>query len=47
MVKDEEISEIVMSERDLDATCERLISTANKNGGLDNVTVVAIRLEEA
>ena len=47
MVKDEEISDIVMNERDLDATCERLISTANKNGGLDNVTVVAIRLEEA
>jgi serine/threonine protein phosphatase PrpC len=47
MLKDEEISEIAMSERDLDVVCERLISTANKNGGLDNITVVAVRLEEA
>jgi serine/threonine protein phosphatase PrpC len=47
MIKDEEISEIAMSERDLDVVCERLISTANKNGGLDNITVVAVRLEEA
>jgi protein phosphatase len=47
MVKDEEMSEIMTNERDLDALCERLISTANKNGGLDNVTVVAIRLEDA
>jgi protein phosphatase len=47
MVKDEEISEIAMAEKDLDVVCERLITTANKNGGLDNVTVVAVRLEEA
>jgi serine/threonine protein phosphatase PrpC len=47
MVKDEEISDIAFGERDLDLMCERLISTANKNGGLDNITVVAIRLEES
>jgi protein phosphatase len=47
MIKDEEIAEIAMSDRDLDVVCERLISTANKNGGLDNITVVAVRLEEA
>ncbi len=47
MVKDEEIAEIATAERDLDAVCEKLISTANQNGGLDNVTVVAVRLEEA
>ena len=47
MVKDEEISDIVTNEQDLDAMCERLISTANKNGGLDNITVVAIRIEQA
>jgi protein phosphatase len=47
MVKDEEIAEIMNSERDLDAMCERMISVANKNGGLDNITVVAIRLENA
>jgi len=26
---------MVVAERDLDALCGRLISTANKNGGLD------------
>jgi len=45
MVKDEEISELAVGDRDLDVVCERLISTANKNGGLDNITVVAVRLE--
>ena len=34
-------------EPDLDALCEKLISTANKNGGLDNITVVAVRLEKS
>jgi protein phosphatase len=47
MVKDEEMADIAMSDRDLDVVCERLITTANKNGGLDNITVVAVRLEEA
>jgi serine/threonine protein phosphatase PrpC len=47
MVKDEEISDIAIGERDLDVMCERLITTANKNGGLDNITVVAIRLEQS
>ena len=47
MIKDEELAEIAMSDRDLDVVCERLITTANRNGGLDNITVVAVRLEEA
>jgi serine/threonine protein phosphatase PrpC len=47
MIKDEELAEIATSDRDLDVVCERLITTANKNGGLDNITVVAVRLEEA
>jgi PPM family protein phosphatase len=45
MVKDDDISGILVDETDLDAMCERLIGTANKNGGLDNITVVAIRVE--
>jgi protein phosphatase len=45
MVKDQEISEMVVTERDLDVLCGRLISVANKNGGLDNITVVTIRVE--
>ena len=47
MVKDEEISEVSATEPDLDVLCERLITSANKNGGLDNITVVAARLELA
>jgi serine/threonine protein phosphatase PrpC len=47
MIKDEDMAEIATSDRDLDVVCERLITTANKNGGLDNITVVAVRLEEA
>jgi protein phosphatase len=45
MVKDEEMSDMAAAEPDLDALCEKLITTANKNGGLDNITVVAVRLE--
>jgi serine/threonine protein phosphatase PrpC len=47
MIKDEEMAEIATSDKDLDVVCERLITTANKNGGLDNITVVAVRLEDA
>jgi protein phosphatase len=45
MVKDQEIADVAVAERDLDVMCDRLISMANKNGGLDNITVVAIRVE--
>jgi len=45
MVKDQEISDMVITERDLDVLCGRLVNAANKNGGLDNNTVVAIRVE--
>jgi len=47
MVKDEEISAIATSENDLDVMCEKLIAEANKNGGVDNITVVAVRVEAA
>ena len=47
MVKDEEISAIATSENDLDLMCEKLIAEANKNGGVDNITVVAVRVEAA
>jgi protein phosphatase len=47
MIKDDEMAEIATSDRDLDVVCERLITTANQHGGLDNITVVAVRLEEA
>jgi serine/threonine protein phosphatase PrpC len=47
MVKDEEIATIATDEEDLDKMCERLIGEANKNGGVDNITVVAVRVEAA
>ena len=47
MVKDQDISDVMVAERDLDVCCDRLISMANKNGGLDNITVVAIRIESS
>ena len=45
MVADTEIADVVANEPDLDRLCERLIEMANANGGLDNVTVVAVRVE--
>jgi len=45
MVPDAEIGAMMATESDLDRVCDRLIATANGNGGLDNVTVVAVRLE--
>jgi protein phosphatase len=45
MVTDTDIAELVANERDLNKLCEQLIAAANGNGGLDNVTVVAIRVE--
>jgi PPM family protein phosphatase len=45
MLADADMSDLIGSEPDLDKVCDRLISGANANGGLDNVTVVAARLE--
>jgi protein phosphatase len=47
MVKDAEMESIILGENDLDALCEKMIATANQNGGLDNITVVAVRIEDA
>jgi protein phosphatase len=45
MVPDLEIAAVVSGESDLDQLCDRLVEMANGNGGLDNVTVIAARLE--
>jgi protein phosphatase len=46
MLPDTEIGEIVANTPDLDGVCDRLIAAANASGGLDNVTVVAVRMEK-
>ena len=43
MVEDEEIRTIILGQRDIAEIAEKLIETANKNGGKDNVTVVMIQ----
>jgi protein phosphatase len=45
MVSDADIAALALEEGDLDKLCERLIATANGNGGIDNITVVCARLE--
>ncbi len=45
MLADTDIATLVANQPDLDALCEQLVSTANQNGGLDNITVVAVRVE--
>lgn len=45
MVSDADIAALAIEEGDLDKLCERLISSANSNGGIDNITVVCARLE--
>ena len=42
MVDDEEIKRIVLGQRDIVEKAEKLVETANINGGKDNITVVLI-----
>lgn len=42
MVEDSEIKRIVLGQRDIVEKAERLVETANQNGGRDNITVVLI-----
>ncbi len=46
MVSEDEIAEIVGAGPNLGASAKRLIDTANRNGGRDNITVVLFRLED-
>ncbi len=43
MVSDEQITEILLQQSDLDKACQTLIDAANANGGNDNVTCVLAR----
>ncbi|MGN0353399.1 MAG: Stp1/IreP family PP2C-type Ser/Thr phosphatase [Roseburia sp.] len=42
MIEDEEIRKIVVGQRDIAEKAEKLVETANANGGKDNITVVVI-----
>lgn len=42
MVEDNEIKKIVLGQRDIVEKAEKLVETANRNGGKDNITVVLI-----
>jgi protein phosphatase len=45
MINNAQISHIMDTERDLDRAVERLITAANDEGGVDNISVVLARLE--
>ena len=46
MIHEPRIAEILASSPSLDAAVARMVDEANANGGRDNITVVAFRLEE-
>ena len=45
MVKDDQMQHILMTERDLDRAVDRLITAANEEGGVDNISFVLCRVE--
>lgn len=45
-VRDERIQEIIVNEESIDKAVKALVDEANKNGGVDNITVVAFRVEK-
>jgi protein phosphatase len=45
MISNDQIAVICSTERDLDRAVEKLIDTANENGGVDNISVVLARVE--
>ncbi len=46
MLDEEEINEVFNRENEIQMACEILTTMANKKGGLDNITVVAIKFDE-
>ncbi len=47
MIADDEILDILMSTRDIDEGCRRLVARANEHGGEDNITAVLVRIDES
>ncbi len=46
MVAEERIAELLATDEPLEARAEALVSAANEAGGIDNVTVLLVRVEE-
>ena len=46
MVSEEDIQAVVNSAESMKQAVENLISRANENGGVDNITVIAVRFNE-
>jgi len=46
-LQDDEILEVVERERDLQRASNALIASANRRGGVDNITTLTLRFEEA
>lgn len=44
MVRDNEIQEAVIKADDAQSACERLVKLANQNGGVDNVSVIMVKV---
>ncbi len=47
MLSDAEIARHLLARRPLEETCQRLVQDANAHGGLDNITIVLLSVEEA
>ena len=47
MIDDAGLAYVLAETADLDGACERMIETANRNGGVDNITCVLARIEPA
>ncbi len=46
MLEDEDVRHIMASDESLEQMVDRLIADANRRGGLDNITVVLVKIEE-
>ena len=42
MIEDEQIRQIIKTREDVSEQADKLIETANQNGGKDNITVVIV-----
>lgn len=46
MLDEDEINDVFKKEKKMQLACEILTSMANKKGGLDNITIIAIKFDE-